>query len=111
MKDGAGTGWFFGTMAASLLFSSVSRVYVMRHVYSKTTEIFPQTGPLSIGFYSTGEPFWGLAEGERILAIWLFKYIYLAACGNLDCHDVLTAAEDGEYWKTDSFRQGPEWLV
>ena len=29
-----------------------------------------------IGFYSTGEPFWGLAEGERILAIWLFPVIF-----------------------------------
>lgn len=27
-------------------------------------------------FYSTGEPFWGLTEGERILAIWLFPVIF-----------------------------------
>lgn len=30
-----------------------------------------------IGFYSTGQPFWGLSEGERILAIWLFPVIFL----------------------------------
>ena len=176
IKGGVGTAWFWGTIVASMLFSGISYLYVMRHVYSTTTEIFPQTAPLSIGvwslacgifsillmtayyqfygkkngfsriwvlgikvfnadkvlialrylpfflvfyvvnsisincfncnriggetgnailmgftncfacivivaaqyigFYSTGEPFWGLTEGERILAIWLFPVIF-----------------------------------
>ena len=52
IKGGAGTAWFWGTIVASMLFSGISYLYVMRHVYSTTTEIFPQTAPLSIGVWS-----------------------------------------------------------
>lgn len=52
VPDRAGIFWFFGLMIVSILFSGASYLYVMRHVYSKTTAFFPQTAPLSIGVWS-----------------------------------------------------------
>lgn len=52
VKGAAGKLWFFGMLILSVLFSGISYIYVMRHLYPTTTDIFPQTGPLCIGVWS-----------------------------------------------------------
>ena len=52
VKDKAGIVWFFGLLAVSMIFSAVCYVFIMRHLYSVTTSVFPQTGPLCIGVWS-----------------------------------------------------------
>ena len=44
--------WFFSLMLLSILFSGFSYLFVMRNVYSTTTDLFPQTASLSIGVWS-----------------------------------------------------------
>lgn len=69
VKDNAGRIWFFALMVVSMIFSGSSYVYCMRHVYSNTTEFFPQTASLTIGI-------WSLACG--VVAILLMTLYYFA---------------------------------
>ncbi len=52
IKDKTAVAWFFGLLVLSMLFSAVSYVYIMRNLYSTTTSVFPQTGPLCIGVWA-----------------------------------------------------------
>lgn len=52
MPKRSGKIWFFGLMLLSILFSGVSYLFVMRNIYSITTDLFPQTASLSIGVWS-----------------------------------------------------------
>lgn len=70
VKDGAGKLWFFGLMLVSMLFSGFSYIYCMRHVYSNTTEFFPQTASLTIGVWSLACGVFALV----LMAVYYFAY-------------------------------------
>ena len=52
VTDGKGKAWFWGLLICGAIFSGWSFLYCMNHVYTKTTEFFTQTGPLTIGVWS-----------------------------------------------------------
>ena len=70
VKSTIGKLWFFGLMVVSMLFSGLSYIYCMRHVYSNTTEFFPQTASLTIGVWSLVCGIFALV----LMAVYYFAY-------------------------------------
>ena len=93
IKGGAGTAWFWGTIVASMLFSGISYLYVMRHVYSTTTEIFPQTAPLSIGV-------WSLACGIFSILLMTAYYQFYGKKNGFSLKDTGVLISLKQLWKT-----------
>lgn len=52
VADQAGRLWFWGCLLVSAVFSGVSYMFCIEKVYSHTTTVFPQTGPLTIGAWA-----------------------------------------------------------
>lgn len=51
-RDKTGKLWFWALALIGALFSGWSFIFCMNNVYTKTTEFFVQTGPLTIGVWS-----------------------------------------------------------
>lgn len=52
VTDGKGRVWFWVLLVCGAVFSAWSFLFCMNNVYTKTTEFFTQTGPLTIGIWS-----------------------------------------------------------
>lgn len=70
VKDLSGKLWFWGSLAACAVFSLASYMWVIQNVYSKTTKLFTQTGPLTMGVWCVLNGVFALA----VLAAYYFFY-------------------------------------
>lgn len=68
--DGGGKLWFWLSLACCAVFSGVSYMWAIQNVYSKTTSVFPQTGPLTMGVWCVLSGVFALI----LLVIYAFTY-------------------------------------
>ena len=67
VSDAGGKAWFWISLILCAIFSGASYMWVIANLYSKTTTVFPQTGPLTMGM-------WSLLSGIFALIVLLIYY-------------------------------------
>ncbi len=70
VANGAGKAWFWVSLVLCAIFSGASYMWVIGNIYSKTTTVFPQTGPLTTGLWCVLSGIFALI----ILVIYTFAY-------------------------------------
>ena len=70
VSDSGGKAWFWISLVLCAIFSGASYMWVIGNIYSKTTTVFPQTGPLTMGLWSLLSGIFALI----ILVIYYFTY-------------------------------------
>ena len=70
VSDSGGKAWFWISLVLCAIFSGGSYMWVIGNIYSKTTTVFPQTGPLTMGLWSLLSGIFALI----ILVIYYFTY-------------------------------------
>ncbi len=67
VTDTGGKVWFWISLILCAIFSGASYMWTIANIYSKTTPVFPQTGPLTMGL-------WSLLSGVFALIILIIYY-------------------------------------
>ena len=70
VPDAGGKAWFWISLILCAIFSGASYMWTIANLYSKTTTVFPQTGPLTMGMWSFLSGIFALV----ILLIYYFAY-------------------------------------